>query len=302
MKKRRILLALIMLIISGISLTTATYAWFTANQKVTVEQVDVKATASGGIQISADASSWSNEVSLTQLKAVGTNTIPDTATRPVSTIGVNGTTGQFDFFLGTLDAAGSQVNLTAEDETAGNVVAFDLYFYTATAQTMRFDATTAVTAKNAENDKNLKYSMRVGFLYQGNTPTSVASTAIALKGGTSANQKIWEPYADVHTEYATNQLKANGVTTTMGAKAATGGTYVPTDSDTYFKSITTATEGLVTTNNGVNYPTSVTWNLSPGISKIKVYIWIEGQDIDCEDTASLGAGFSTTLGFTIATS
>ena len=179
MKKRRILLALIMLIISGISLTTATYAWFTANQKVTVEQVDVKATASGGIQISADAAHWSNEVSLTQLKDVSTNKIPDTATRPVSTIGVNGTNGQFNFFLGTLDAAGSQVNLTAEDEAAGNVVAFDLYFYTATEQTMRFDATTAVTAKDSGNDKNLKYSMRVGFLYQGNDPTSTAATAIA---------------------------------------------------------------------------------------------------------------------------
>ena len=300
MKKRRILLALIMLIISGISLTTATYAWFTANQKVTVEQVDVKATASGGIQISADAANWSNEVSLEQLKAVGTNKIPDTAAQPVSTIGVNGTTGQFDFFLGTLDDAGSQVNLAAEAEGNGNVVAFDLYFYTATAKTMRFDATTAVTAKNAENDKNLKYSMRIGFLYQGNTPTSVAATAIALKNGTSANQKIWEPYADVHTDYATNQLSANGVMPTMGAKAATApDTYVAMNNDTYFKSIT-ATEGLVTTNNGVNYPTSVTWSLSPGISKIKVYIWIEGQDIDCEDTASLGAGFSTTLGFTIA--
>lgn len=300
MKKRRILLALIMLIISGISLTTATYAWFTANQKVTVEQVDVKATASGGIQISADAAHWSNEVSLIQLKEVSTNKIPDTATRPVSTIGVNGTNGQFNFFLGTLDAAGSQVNLTAENEAAGNVVAFDLYFYTATEQTMRFDATTAVTAKNAENDKNLKYSMRVGFLYQGNDPTSTAATAIALKKGTSTDQKIWEPYADVHTDYAKNQLNANGVMTTMGAKAATGGTYVRTDNDTYFKNITAA-EGLVTTNDGTAYPSSVTWTLSPGISKIKVYIWIEGQDIDCEDTASLGAGFSTTLGFTIAT-
>lgn len=49
MKKRRILLALIMLIISGISLTTATYAWFTANSNVKVEEMNVKATASGGI-------------------------------------------------------------------------------------------------------------------------------------------------------------------------------------------------------------------------------------------------------------
>lgn len=295
MKKRRILLALIMLIISGISLTTATYAWFTANQKVTVEQIDVKATASGGIQISADASSWSNTVTLTQLRGVATNTIPETALNPVTTIGSQ-TTGQFDFYLGTLDDAGSQVKLTDEPETNGNVVAFDLYFYTATPQTLRFAGETKVTAKDDTNDAKLKYSMRVGFLYQGNTPTSVAATALALKTGTSANQTIWEPYADVHTDYAKNQLSANGVMTTLGGKTATADYVATTDSNT-FASVTN-----VTTNDGTNYPSSVTWSLSPGISKIKVYIWIEGQDIDCEDTASLGSGISAVLGFTIAES
>ena len=71
MKKRRILLALIMLIISGISLTTATYAWFTANRAVSVQEIDVKAQASGGIQISADAEKWSNEVTINELTAAG---------------------------------------------------------------------------------------------------------------------------------------------------------------------------------------------------------------------------------------
>ena len=131
MKERRILLALIMLIISGVSLTTATYAWFTANRAVTVEEIDVKASASGGIQISADATNWSNEVSLEDLKnaELTDNYIPTTALKPVTTVGVNGTNGKFDFFLGELDDAGTKVSLEPTADTDNNYIAFDLYFY-----------------------------------------------------------------------------------------------------------------------------------------------------------------------------
>jgi len=30
------------------------------------------------------------------------------------------------------------------------------------------------------------------------------------------------------------------------------------------------------------------FELRPGITKFRIYIWIEGQDVDCEDNASLG--------------
>ena len=38
--------------------------------------------------------------------------------------------------------------------------------------------------------------------------------------------------------------------------------------------------------------------LSKGISKVRIYMWIEGQDVDCENNAAIGnvalnLGFST---------
>ena len=312
MKKRRILLALIMLIISGISLTTATYAWFTANQDVSVEQIDIQATSSGGIQISADAENWSNVVSLSDLRAVNEKTdlginnyIPDIATnkslKPVTTIGVNGTTGQFDFFLGELNQAGDNVKLTAESESTGNLVAFDLYFYSATEQTVYFDGGTGVTAKDDADDAKLKSSMRVGFLFQGNEASNPA-TARSNKKGTVDDQVIWEPNATTHTQYAIDQLGAEDgkATETMGGKQATGTSYVDTTSETYFTKITSDL-GLVTSTIDEVYPSTLSWNLAAGINKFRVYIWIEGQDIDCEDTASLGAGITAKLAFTINT-
>lgn len=34
------------------------------------------------------------------------------------------------------------------------------------------------------------------------------------------------------------------------------------------------------------------------IMKARIYIWIEGQDVDCIDTASTGKEINVTLGFT----
>ena len=304
MKKRRILLALIMLIISGVSLTTATYAWFTANRKVSVEEIDVKAQASGGIQISADAINWSNEVNLDQLKAVDTNVIPTTALKPVTTIGVNGETGKFKFFVGELNEAGDKVTLTETNDADNNYVAFDLYFYSATPQKIKFNDATNIIAKNvggtdAAVDKGLKKSIRVGLLVQGNDATATPDTATALANGTIANQQIWEPNADTHTDYAKNMLGASGIMTYMGGTAA--GSDVATNAETNFATVTAATHHLLTSTEAAKYPTGQIFDFQAGITKVRVYAWIEGQDIDCEDTASLGTGVGITLSFELIT-
>lgn len=309
MKKRRILLALIMLIISGISLTTATYAWFTANRAVSVQEIDVKAQASGGIQISADAEKWSNEVKIDDLLAKGLsekgihNYIPTTALKPVTTIGVNGKTGAFDFYLGELNDAGDKVTLTSIADDSKNYVAFDLYFYSATPQTIEFNAGTQVVAKNvdtpasAATDTGLKSSVRVGFLVQGNDPTATPATSRALAGGVAKDQTIWEPNADIHTDYAKNMLGASGIMTTYGGIAEGVAVGMTAANTTNFKAVDT---GLKTSTQAQVYPSGTIFSFLAGITKVRVYVWLEGQDVDNEDTASLGTGVGVMLKFKIA--
>ena len=324
MKKRRILLALIMLIISGISLTTATYAWFTANRAVSVQEIDVKAQASGGIQISADAEKWSNEVTINDLLAEGLSTkgihnyIPTSALKPVTTIGVvsDDAAGSFNFFLGELNGAGDKVSLVSTADSDNNYVAFDLYFYSATPQKIVFNAGTQVVAKNVDTplsgvtkDAGLKSSVRVGFLVQGNDPTATPATAIGLNGGKKADQTIWEPNADTHTDYAKNMLNAveGTIYSTMGGKAITPlegdpakPSYVLPTSASNFESITAESHGLITSTVAKVYPDGTIFDFKAGITKVRVYVWLEGQDIDNEDTASLGTGVGVKLNFTIA--
>lgn len=308
MKKRRILLALIMLIISGISLTTATYAWFTANRAVSVQEIDVKAQASGGIQISADAEKWSNEVTINELLAKGLsekgihNYIPTTALKPVTTVGVNNKTGAFDFYLGELNDAGDKVTLTSIADDSKNYVAFDLYFYSATPQTIEFNAGTQVVAKNvdtpasAATDTGLKSSVRVGFLVQGNDPTATPATSRALAGGVAKDQTIWEPNADIHTDYAKNMLGASGIMTTYGGIAEGVAVGMTAANTTNFKAVDT---GLKTSTQAQVYPSGTIFSFLAGITKVRVYVWLEGQDVDNEDTASLGTGVGVKLNFRI---
>ena len=107
-RKRKILIALLLFLFTGVLFSTSTYAWFTANRAVSVEEIDVKAQASGGIQISANAVDWSNEVTIDELTAADLatkgikNYIPKTALKPVTTIGANEKTGAFDFYSGEL--------------------------------------------------------------------------------------------------------------------------------------------------------------------------------------------------------
>ena len=44
-RRKGILLAIIMILFTGVVLTASTYAWFTANRSVTVESIDVNVQA-----------------------------------------------------------------------------------------------------------------------------------------------------------------------------------------------------------------------------------------------------------------
>lgn len=153
--------------------------------------------------------------------------------------------------------------------------------------------------KNITSDKGLKSSVRVGFLVQGNDPTSTPTTARALANGTTTTQTIWEPNADVHTEYATNMSGASGVMAYMGGKAAATDPVAMTNT-TNFETVTAGTHNLKTSTEATKYPAGTIFSFQAGITKVRVYVWLEGQDIDNEDTASLGTGVGVKLNFKLA--
>lgn len=321
-KRRKILLALIMILFVGIVLTASTYAWFTANRTVSVEAIDVQVSTSQGLQISADAANWKSIVTNADLTGASWTgvlnqlpTSPNTAS-PVSTIGTV-TNGLMGMYKGTIDTGtvnGQPANVlisTASVETngtSGDFVAFDLFFQSSQAQTVYLTSNSSVVAKGTST--GIQNAARVAFIKEGSVAYGAsAADAQALRGEIS--KWIWEPNYDVHTAAAVaNALNVYGTTVgqTGGSKLAYKGVKAPiakanniplnsTDSN-YFADVTTV--GSLAS--GIPSSTYLNaFDVAEGVTKVRVYIWIEGQDVDCEDRAS-GGQMTVNLQFSIDSS
>ena len=306
-KGRKVLLAIIMILFVGIVLTASTYAWFTANRTVTVESIDVQVSTSQGLQISTDAVNWKSIVTNADITGVNwtgaLNQIPtgNNTAKPVSTIGTV-TNGLMEMFLGTIDTGTGGGNILVAEQsvetngTSGDFVAFDLFFQSSVAQTVYLTSNSSVVAKGTST--GIQNAARVAFIKEGSVAYgSSAGDAQALRGEVS--KWIWEPNYDVHTAAAVNNaLNVYEITTgqTNGTKLAYKGVKasiakandIPLNSanTTYFADVTTV--GSV----AAGIPTTTYLNafdVAEGVTKVRIYMWVEGQDVDCEDRASGGA-------------
>ena len=108
--------SLLLLLLLLVFLIVSTYAWFTANQTVTISTLDVNVQTSNGLQISADAINWKTILQkeditgATATYATNTNQMP-TEMEPVSTAGVVAS-GVMDMYSGEVDAHDNGVDYT----------------------------------------------------------------------------------------------------------------------------------------------------------------------------------------------
>lgn len=379
MKKKNILIAFLMLLLTGVALSTASYAWFTANTQIQLGRIDVQVQATNGIQVSTDASDWKATLTTEQIRnayysgggKTSVTQFPDVTNgdylQPVSTDGtlVN---GKFDMYYGELQEDGT-ITLTNATEIAGSCIvpaadssatcntaggtwdagtttctitsvhspsactaagtswaesstayfiAFDLFIQSSGAAALEVGLlpSSAVSVPTG-TDAGLKSSIRVAFVNNGVDATNTANTAYGLSEST--NYTIWEPNAEVHTPTAIAQGHAVGGQkySYMGATAT--GTAVVINNATQFASVPVGSGVVVSTNSSKanfvrdtsmtteTFPTTQVWNtnattnyptvfsVSQGINKIRVYIWIEGQDVDCENSATLGNAVGVTI-------
>lgn len=315
-KKTNLKSLLLVLLITLVMLVASTYAWFTSNQTVTVSQLEVNVQAKSGLQISVDAQNWKSVLSTADLSQATVNATYATNVNqitgemePVSTAGTV-TAGRLDMFYGVVEAneTTGKFDLTATKETDvkgtnGRYIAFDI-FLQVNADTPIF-LTTNSTVVAVGDSKGLENAARVAMLTQGNVPIgSAPATAQALNAGTASDLFLWEPNCDTHTAAGVqNAASVYGLTTQetgaatlpyYGIKAAfdeTAGVTIDTTNTatTYFDPVTPS---LSTNKDMGSDQTFMT--LTAGITKLRVYMWVEGEDVDCENNAS-----GTDIGFNL---
>lgn len=301
-KKRNLVL---LLIVSVIMLGTTTYAWFTANQVVTINSLDVKVEASNGLQISTNASAWKSVLTNADIVAGyngSKNQLPATVTN-VSTDGiVNQDTGTLNMYKAVIgnDADTGDYNITTSLEadkqgSIGNYIAFDVFLRVDKDQTIYLTTSSNVVAKEGTDDKGLKNAARIAFVELGKgASTDSPSDLMKLNNSVASKAIIWEPNMDGHTAMVTDSVASEfGVTLAAGTNTPYYGVNKEITSPINLKDLIngTNTDDATLVNPDIATPVAMTqyeraFDLTAGVTKMRIYMWIEGQDIDCENNAT----------------
>lgn len=306
-KKRAFVSAIAMLIVSAIVLTSSTFAWFSMSKEATVEQMDLTVSSPEGIQISANASAWTanltlddlfNESSSSRYKAYDGNVnLMPLNLIPVSSAfkGFNSTTGAANFYKAVLNDAGratvTDVNQTAGNDDAAGLVAFDIFFKVANDTKVYFGTSEFTDT----SDSDILTALRVAFQPLGNTDSTEAATAIALKQTSDSNAVIYEVDAKNRSADAITAGNSTGIVQTkylQGTNAAgnVNGDFVLTNSANVIPNCTIVTDSSA--------DSAKSFDLKAGVTKMRIYIWVEGNDIDCRNSVA-GAALTAALKFTI---
>ncbi len=298
-----------------IFLSTITYAWFTSNRLVDLEFFDIHVETDGGLEISADAIDWKSEVTVNDLKTAyktypsSLNQVPGVMMPMSSGGGLDGN-GFLTMFYGQADYGGNSnyylttyrkvEERTTEESNNGDYIAFDVFIKTTAPKTVYLSSDSFVRPKEGDG-VGIENSARIAFIKEGSMSAETNITTVQnLKTTNDNNVYIWEPNYDVHTEHGViNARKTYGIdTTTTNADIIQYDGVVGTVSNSAMVEVGEA--------NATNYPNLFSnvdvdiytksnnnenkelFDIDAGITKIRVYMWLEGQDVDSENKASHG--------------
>lgn len=312
-KKNRLFYLLLLLFVTVISLSVSSYAWFTSNRLVKVDLLNVSVKAQGGIEISVDGSNWKSSVSADDITKArenypnSVNQIPSVL-EPVSSV-MDIDNGKVKLFYGValnnsdgdyaLDTTRSIEEESFGNDSNGKFVTFDLFLKVNKDTDLYLTPESNVTY-GGDTSFGIENAVRFAFVVEGSTFTGSSLDVIQnLTTNDRNNVYVWEPNYDVHTPNGVNNArdvyginigttsdsllydgvakefdKDKNITTTKANSR-----YYPE----YFSTVKVDYYTISGFNNNVKM-----FNIKNGISKIRVYMWIEGQDVDCENNASIG--------------
>lgn len=321
-RKYRLFYLLLLLLITTLSLSVSSYAWFTTNRLVKVDLLNVNVRAQGGIEISVDGANWKSSVSVDDIVRAGntypsnTNQVPLTL-EAVSTAGkiedgklmiyhgnaVNNTKGDY-----ILETTRSIETASSGETSTGKFITFDLFLKTNNNTQIYLTPDSNITY-GGDKSVGIENAVRIAFIEEGTTFTGAPLNTIqSLITNSQDKVHIWEPNYDTHTEYGianakdvykmnitnpSEPLSYDGVSSEITkALGVTTSDANETKYPLYFQKVNIDYYSKNNFDNNVQI-----FNINSGITKIKVYMWIEGQDVDCENNAAIG-NVSLNLSFT----
>lgn len=290
-KNKPFFVAIVMLVVSAIVITTASFAWFTLGRNVGVREMDVKISSKEGIVISGNTNEFTdflnkdeldgtNTTSTYRAYAGNTNVFPDV---------ISPSSSNFQFGVGSLPAfftGGISSTATGDKEmetiavTNSNGIGypeghsatyyvFDVFVkyegereeFTVNVGDSTIKVKQDTTAGSPTQNAEVEKSMRLGFVNLGVVSGDPGSTY--SKNGV----RIFAPGRVDGTASSISPIGSEGKSTSVSGSVATGGSILSS-----YPSGSVAPSG-----------NDATMTLAKGINRVRVYVWMEGQDSTCTD-------------------
>ena len=191
------------------------------------------------------------------------------------------------------------------DGETGHFLTFDMYFKSDVTKPVFLGRNSKVTYK--DESTGIENTLRIAFVNEGTTTSDNIKDIQGLKTNDKKNISIWEPNYDSHTENAIKAASAiynldidnrdNKKISYYGIKSEIDSPVLINSTDSKYIELV---QNVLYTNEEYHNESGeniLLFYLNYGITKIRVYAWVEGQDVDCENKAA-GSSFIFDMHFT----
>lgn len=303
LKKRTFISAIAMLVVSAIVLTSSTFAWFSMAKRVEVETMELNITSPDGVQLSGNANAFTTMLTLADLMGEtearwaayegNQNNFPENLVPSSSDMYVARTLPKF--FSGSIDDAGKINASLVSNDVGSGYVAFDIFVKVGQDMPVYWNETTIT----CDDNPDVVSAMRVALVNCGTVAPKAEADAILAVNPANANNNavvMYEPNSTNHTEASGY---ADGATAPDKYIFAPFSNRTPTgNGKNIMQEAQYAREAYGARATDANKGTTAYFNALTGVNRVRVYLWMEGNDVDCENSVA-GSTFNFNLVLTI---
>ena len=327
--KHKFFMSIMVIFFLGILLIFSAYAWFSTSLNVKIKTFNMIVSRNSGLSISFDAINFdqsieiSEDILINKLVETYPNNLSQWAGNGLIPVSTRGIANSNNYFYEIYESSGVKyknrdlekgyitTTLSRENQrrTVNKYIAFDLFIKNETGSPvsdhlfLEQNTEFMMTSDSDEEMTGLVNSARIGFVKVGSVPHNTPATTIQnLQCNNNCQSIIYEPNSTNHTSLSIERAKKFGINLRDGNEFPT---YAYKKAGGPFELIDTISGSIgLDYNYFVQQETISTdaferplFTIPDGITKMRVYVWIEGQDIDSLETDSEGAEVSISINF-----
>lgn len=320
---------LIFTFLAGVLLISATYAWFYASLNVKIHLFNMVVSNESGLYISFDGKDFKSTVEISKdnliynLKSTYPNHTNQWASRGLYTVSTNGISSKNNSKFDIFGASNIERNIyqnskrkllstkvIKEDVASdGNsFIAFDIFLknitgspyndnlYLTDKTAITFDKTTFDDSDGSIN------SLRLGFVKIGSVSSkSDLDTIQNINCNNNCEMVIYEPNSRNHSASSIERAGKYGVKLIDGVYTPTfavikSGEYLEIANGHAGSGVPADLQHFAMQETITDFENPI-FEIPDGITKVRVYVWIEGQDMDSVVTNSKGAAIDISINF-----